>query len=87
LRYPFSAIRTHWRRLALLLVLVLPGMALVSTGLAMWVLGIPFALALLFGTAICPTDPVLASSVVTGEEAEEDLPEHDRQLLSLESGA
>ncbi|UVE94754.1 cation:proton antiporter [Dietzia sp. B32] len=87
LRYPFAAIRTHWRRLALLLVLVLPGMALISTGLAMWALGIPFALALLFGTAICPTDPVLASSVVTGQEAEEDLPEYDRELLSLESGA
>ncbi|MBS7546705.1 cation:proton antiporter domain-containing protein [Dietzia massiliensis] len=87
LRYPFSAIRRHWRRLALLLAVVLPGMALISTGLAMWTLGIPFALALLLGTAVCPTDPVLASSAVTGDEAEEDLPEHDRQLLSLESGA
>ncbi|MBC7306731.1 MAG: cation:proton antiporter, partial [Dietzia sp.] len=87
LRYPFSAIREHWRRLALLLVVVLPAMALISTGLAMWALGIPFALALLFGTAICPTDPVLASAAVTGDAAEEDLPEHDRQLLSLESGA
>lgn len=87
LRYPFSAIRTHWRRLALLLVVVLPAMALVSSGLAMWTLGLPFALALLFGAAVCPTDPVLASSVVTGDAAEEDLPEHDRQLLSLESGA
>lgn len=87
LRYPFSEIRQHWRRLALLLLLVLPGMALVSTGLAMWALGIPFALALLFGTAISPTDPVLASSAVTGDEAEEDLPAHDRQLLSVESGA
>ena len=87
LRYPFSAIRGHWRRLALLLVVVLPAMALVSTGLAMWALGVPFALALLFGTAICPTDPVLASAAVTGDAAEEDLPEHDRQLLSLESGA
>ncbi|MGN0100358.1 MAG: cation:proton antiporter [Dietzia sp.] len=87
LRYPVSALREHRRRLALLLVVVLPAMALVSTGLAMWALGIPFALALLLGTAICPTDPVLASAAVTGDPAEEDLPEHDRQLLSLESGA
>lgn len=87
LRYPFSAVREHWRRLALLLAVVLPAMALVSTGLAMWALGIPFALALLLGTAICPTDPVLASAAVTGDAAEGDLPEHDRQLLSLESGA
>ena len=87
LRYPFSAIRNHWRRLVLLLLVVLPAMALVSAGLAMWTLGIPLTVALLFGTAICPTDPVLASAAVTGAAAEEDLPEHDRQLLSLESGA
>jgi NhaP-type Na+/H+ or K+/H+ antiporter len=87
LRYPFSAITAHRRQLALLLVIVLPAMALISTGLAMWTLGLPFAIALLFGAAICPTDPVLASSAVTGDAAEQDLPEHDRQLLSLESGA
>lgn len=87
LRYPFSAIRRHWRRLTLLLVVVMPAMALISTGLAIWALGIPFAVALLFGTAICPTDPVLSSAAVTGDAAERDLPEDDRQLLSLESGA
>lgn len=87
LRYPFSALRTHWKPLALLIVVVMPAMALVSTGLAMWLLGTSFALALLFGAAVCPTDPVLASSAVTGEGAEEDLPERDRQILSLESGA
>jgi sodium/hydrogen antiporter len=36
---------------------------------------------------VCPTDPVLASSVVTGEDAERDLPARERELLSLESGA
>ncbi|AVZ38954.1 MULTISPECIES: cation:proton antiporter [unclassified Dietzia] len=87
LRYPFSAIRRHWRRLALLLLVVMPAMALISTGLAIWALGIPIAVALLFGTAICPTDPVLSSAAVTGDAAERDLPEDDRQLLSLESGA
>lgn len=87
LRYPFRAIRAHWRRMAILLVIVMPAMALISTGLAMWALGIPFAVALLLGSALCPTDPVLASSAVTGDAAEQDLPEHDRQLLSLESGA
>ncbi|EYT64301.1 sodium:proton exchanger [Dietzia sp. UCD-THP] len=87
LRYPFAAIRRHWRRLALLLLVVMPAMALISTGLAIWALGIPFAVALLFGTAVCPTDPVLSSAAVTGDAAERDLPEEDRQLLSLESGA
>ena len=87
LRYPFAALRRNWRPLALLIGVVMPAMALVSTGLAMWLLGTSFALALLLGAAVCPTDPVLASSAVTGLGAEEDLPERDRQILSLESGA
>jgi sodium/hydrogen antiporter len=65
----------------------MPGMAAISAGLGWWILGASAAAALLFGTAVSPTDPVLASSVVTGEAAEEDLPARDRQLLSLESGA
>ena len=87
LRYPFGAVRARSRGVVLLLLVALPAMALVSTGLAMWILGTSFAAALLIGTAVCPTDPVLASSVVTGERAEEDLPAKDRELLSLESGA
>ncbi len=35
---------------------------------------------------MAPTDPVLASSVVTGAPAEEHLPARTRQLLSAESG-
>ena len=87
LRYPFGVVRERWRGVLLLLLVAMPAMALISTVLAMCILGSSFAVALLFGTAVCPTDPVLASSVVTGKGAEEDLPERDRQLLSLESAA
>lgn len=87
LRYPFAAVRAQWRPVVLLLAVAMPAMALVSTGLSMWILGTSLATALLIGTAVCPTDPVLASSVVTGEGAERDLPARDRQVLSLESGA
>lgn len=87
LRYPFGEVRAEWRPVTLLLLVALPVMALVSAGLAMLVLGAPLVAALLIGTAVCPTDPVLASSVVTGEDAEDVLPAHDRRLLSLESGA
>jgi sodium/hydrogen antiporter len=87
LRYPFADVRRRARPVLLLLVVAMPMMALVTTGLAMGVLGLSAAAALLLGTALSPTDPVLASSVVTGEAAEEDLPERDRQVLSLESGA
>ena len=65
----------------------MPATALISTGLTAAILGVTLGAALLLGTAICPTDPVLASSVVTGKPAEEDLPARDRQILSLESGA
>lgn len=87
LRYPFAAVRSQWRGVSLLLLVALPAMALISAGLSMLILGVSFAAALLIGAAVCPTDPVLASSVVTGKDAEEDLPAHDRELLSLESGA
>jgi sodium/hydrogen antiporter len=87
LRYPFSEIRPHGRAILILLTVVLPVMAMVSAGLGWAILGLPIAAAALFGAAISPTDPVLASSVVTGEAAERDLPARDRQMLSLESGA
>ena len=87
LRYPFREARSRWRPVLLLLLVAMPLMALVSTGLALGVLGLSLGAALLLGTAVCPTDPVLASSVVTGKPAEEDLPARDRQVLSLESGA
>ena len=87
LRYPFGAVRAQLRPVAILLLVAMPAMALVSAGLAAGILGASLGAALLLGTAVCPTDPVLASSVVTGKPAEEALPERDRQILSLESGA
>lgn len=87
LRYPFGAIRDRATGLVILLLVVMPLMALITTGLAAGLLGMSLGAALLVGTAVCPTDPVLSSSVVTGEDAERDLPERDRELLSLESGA
>lgn len=87
LRYPADVLRRLWRPLALLLLVAMPGMALITGALSWLLLAVPFATAALLGAALCPTDPVLASSVVTGEDAERDLPARDRQLLSLESGA
>lgn len=87
LRYPFGSVRAQLRPVLILLLVAMPAMAMVSTGLTAGILGVTWGAALLLGTAICPTDPVLASSVVTGKPAEEDLPARDRQVLSLESGA
>lgn len=81
--YPF----THWRSLLLLLAIGMPAMFFISALLTYWVLGLPLLLALLVGGAVCPTDPVVASSIVTGGVAKENLPGTFRHLLSSESGA
>ena len=90
LRYPFTEARRRWRSVAVLLVVLMPVMALASTGvlaLGLGGAGVGLATALAVGAALCPTDPVLSSSVVTGEPAERDVAARTRQLLSLESGA
>lgn len=87
LRYPVRAVRRILAPVTLLLLVALPVMALMTTFMAMTLLGVPFAVAFLLGSAVAPTDPVLASSVVTGEAAERSLPALDRQVLSIESGA
>jgi NhaP-type Na+/H+ or K+/H+ antiporter len=87
LRYPVRDARARLRPVLLLLAVAMPVMAGVTAGLAAAVLGVGVGAAALIGAALCPTDPVLASSVVTGGPAEDDLPDRDRQILSLESGA
>jgi NhaP-type Na+/H+ or K+/H+ antiporter len=87
LRYPSEAVRQRWRPVALLLLVVMPLMAVTTAALSSAVLGVGLGAAVLLGAALAPTDPVLASSVVTGRPAEATLPDRDRQVLSLESGA
>jgi sodium/hydrogen antiporter len=87
LRYPFGTARSRARPVLLLLLVAMPAMALITAGLSAAVLGVGLGAAVLLGAALSPTDPVLASNVVTGEPAEQDLPARDRQILSLESGA
>jgi sodium/hydrogen antiporter len=87
LRYPFRDARAQLRPVLLLLAIAMPVMAVVTAGVAALTLGVGLGTAALLGAALCPTDPVLASSVVTGAPAEEDLPDRDRQVLSLESSA
>ncbi len=87
LRYPLRDVRAQLRPVLLLLAVAMPFMAVATAGLSAAVLGVGLGTAALLGAALCPTDPVLASSVVTGGPAEEDLPARDRQVLSLESGA
>ncbi|WBB53654.1 cation:proton antiporter [Verrucosispora sp. WMMD573] len=87
LRFPLSDYRSVIRPVGVLLAVAMAGMAVVSAGLAWLVLGFPLALAVLLGACVTPTDPVLASSVVSGGPAERQLPARLRQVISGESGA
>lgn len=81
--YPFKS----WRSLAVMLGPVMTLMWLASGLLAYFILGLPFWLAMLIGAVVTPTDPVVSSTIVTGNMAEEKLPARLRNLLSGESGA
>ncbi|CAN5245444.1 sodium:proton antiporter [soil metagenome] len=81
--YPFS----RWRPLAVMLGPVMVLMWLVSGMLVYLILGLPFWVAMLVGAVITPTDPVISSTIVQGDMAEDNLPGRVRHLLSGESGA
>lgn len=87
LRIPRNFLFQHRTSLIILLGLGMPMMFLISGLIVHWTLGLPFLIALLVGAAICPTDPVVASSIVTGGLARQHLPEAFRYGLSTESAA
>ena len=67
-----------------------PGMLLAwatASGLAWACLGLTGWAAALVGAAVVPTDPVLASAVVSGKFARDRLPGRVRHAISFESGA
>ncbi|MDG4782351.1 cation:proton antiporter [Micromonospora sp. WMMD961] len=86
LRFSLAGYRAVLRPVLVLLSAGMVGMAVLSAGLSWLVLGVPLGLAALLGSCLTPTDPVLASSIVSGGPAERQLPERLRQVISGESG-
>jgi NhaP-type Na+/H+ or K+/H+ antiporter len=87
LRLRPADLRANAVRLAVLLLVVMPGMWLVS-GLGAWLLlGLPVAVALLLGAALTPTDPGVASALVTGTLPNRLLPRRVRASLQAEAAA
>lgn len=86
-RLPDTWVRRRWKPLAVLLLLGMPLMWLLASAFGWWILGLPVLQALLLGALVTPTDPVVASSIVTGDLAEEHVGEDLRHLVSAESGA
>ena len=87
LRLHRKSVRALLKPVALLLTLGMVGMWLASSALAGWLLGLSFWTALLLGAVVTPTDPVVASSIVTGPFAKKHLPLRLRDSISFESGA
>jgi NhaP-type Na+/H+ or K+/H+ antiporter len=87
LRLPEGYVRRHWRELAVILGLGLPLMCLSTSGLAYLTLSVPLLTALLIGSVLAPTDPVLADSIIAGKTAEENVPSRMRSSITAESGA
>ncbi|WP_051039202.1 cation:proton antiporter domain-containing protein [Nostoc sp. PCC 7524] len=87
LRLPRNYFLNHWQPLAVLLGLVMPLMWGMSGLLVYGILKIPFWQAMLVGATVTPTDPIVATAIVTGVIAEEHLPNRLRHIVSAESGA
>lgn len=87
LRLRRQSVSVLLRPVGVLLALGMLGMWLISSALAGWLLGVPLWAALLLGAIVTPTDPVVASAIVTGNFADQHLPLRLRDGLSLESGA
>ena len=87
LRLPGDFLVRHWRPVAILLGPVMFLMWIISGLLSYALIGMSFWTAVLVGATVTPTDPVLASTIVTGRVAEKNLPLDLREVLSAESGA
>ena len=87
LRVPRAYPRRSWRDMAILVGVGMLLMWGITSLLVYVVLGLPFWLAALIGAIITPNDPVAASPIVTGDLAEQNIPERVRNAISFESGA
>ncbi|KAI9313978.1 Sodium/hydrogen exchanger family-domain-containing protein [Dichotomocladium elegans] len=84
---PKHYLRKEWLTFLVFMIPVMIFMWLVS-GLFIWALIPPldYLNALVIAACVCPTDPILANSVVKGRFAEKHVPAHIRNALSAESG-
>ncbi|KAL0086965.1 Sodium/hydrogen exchanger family-domain-containing protein [Phycomyces blakesleeanus] len=85
---PKHYMKKEWLTMFMFLIPVMIFMWLVS-GLFIWgfIPPINYLEALVIAACVCPTDPILANSVVKGRFAEKHVPAHIRNVLSAESGA
>ncbi|KAG1145055.1 hypothetical protein G6F37_002890 [Rhizopus arrhizus] len=85
---PHHYLKKEWRTTLMFLIPVMMYMWLVS-GTIIWGLIRPLSYleALVISACVCPTDPILANSIVKGKFAAKHVPPHIRNALAAESGA
>ncbi|KAK4194514.1 putative Na(+)/H(+) antiporter [Triangularia verruculosa] len=85
---PSRYLRKEWRTLGLLLGPIMTAMWL-ATALLVWgvVPGIGFLEALVVGSCVTPTDPVLSNVIVKGRFADHNVPRELQDVIVAESGA
>lgn len=85
---PSRYLRKEWKPLAILLGPVMTAMWL-STSLLVWALvpNLPFLHALVVGSCITPTDPILSNVIVKGKFADLNVPKDLQHIITAESGA
>jgi NhaP-type Na+/H+ or K+/H+ antiporter len=87
LRAQPTDLRANARRVGALLLVVMPGMWLLTSLGAGLLLGLPLAAALVLGAVLTPTDPGVAAALVTGVLPGRSLPRRVRMTLQLEAAA
>ena len=86
LRIPSNYFRKHFKTQSMVIVFGILGMFLCSSLLLFWLLPLSLPESCLIGAIITPTDPVVASTMVSGENAKRFLPARVRDTISFESG-
>jgi NhaP-type Na+/H+ or K+/H+ antiporter len=86
MRLPRGWLRRSWLGTAIALGPGMLAMWAVSSAAAM-ILGLPWAICLLLGAVVTPTDPVLSAPIITGRLAREAVPDDLRHGLTAESAA
>jgi NhaP-type Na+/H+ or K+/H+ antiporter len=76
-----------WRQVVSLLTIGMPVMCAVTAIGAVLILDVPIWMAILLGALLTPTDPVVASTLVTGRMAKANLSDEARRTLQVESAA
>ncbi|CAK7271474.1 hypothetical protein SEPCBS119000_004626 [Sporothrix epigloea] len=86
---PSRYLQRQWRPLAWLLLPIMAAMWLVGS-LLIWGLvtpRIPFLHALVIGSCVTPTDPILSNVIVKGRFADQNVPPELQRIIIAESGA